>query len=177
MYSISFLTLNTLILVGLFVVSVIAPLVQILLLGSVEKNAETISDTFLQYALFLNIGCAFIVGFAGQLLYGSEIARCVGWPTSPFQYELAFSEFSLGVMGLLSALFDYQFWLATIIGVSIWLWGAAGVQLYYALSTGTLATVDFGTWWNILLPFWLSFLYVLSLCYTEKKVKIWFLPG
>lgn len=177
MYTISFLTLNMLILIGLFVVSVIAPLVQTLLLAPVEKDAETISETFLQYALFLNIGCAFVVGFAGQLLYGQEIARCVGWPASPFQYELGFSELALGVMGLLSALFDYQFWLATIICASIWLWGTAGVQLYYVLSTHSLAAVDFGTWWNIALPLWLGFLYTLSLCCTNKKVKFWFLAA
>jgi hypothetical protein len=178
MYMLSFLTLNMLILIGLFVISVIAPLVQVLLLAPVEKDTEIISETFLQYALFLNIGCAFVVGFAGQLLYGQEIARCVGWPASPFQYELGFSELALGVMGLLSALFEYQFWLATIICASVWLWGAAGVQLYYVLSTTqSLAAVDFGTWWNIALPFWLGFLYVLALYCTKKKVKHWFLPA
>jgi hypothetical protein len=178
MYAMSFLTLNMLILIGLFVVSVIAPLVQTLLLAPVEKNAEAISETFLQYTLFLNIGCAFVVGFAGQLLYGQEIARCVSWPASPFQYELGFSELALGILGLLSPLFTHQFWLATIICASVWLWGTAGVQLYSVLSaTHSLAAVDFGTWWNSALPFWLGFLYTLSMMYyTEKKVKLWFLP-
>ncbi|MCQ8904725.1 MAG: hypothetical protein NQU45_03285 [Methanothermobacter sp.] len=54
------------------------------------------------------------------------IATYIEWPTgSPFQLEVAFANLSFGVLGLLSWKFRGEFWMATIIGFSVFYLGAA----------------------------------------------------
>jgi hypothetical protein len=158
---ISFMNLNMIVSLVLFVISVSIPFFVIMFSDkhySFVQNAEL----FLKYALFFNVGCLFITGFAGQLLYGLEISSCIGWSWSPFQYELAFSELALAVLGFLSPIFYREFWLSTIIGSTVWLLGASGVHIYsiYAGNTEIL-NAAFTIGWNIFIAVWLVGLYFL----------------
>jgi hypothetical protein len=171
----SFIAIDIVISLMLFVISILLPLIHILLLHQGERYLVNIQELMLKYALFFNIGCLFVVGFAGQILYSREIASCVAWQWSPFQYELAFSELALGVLGLSCTLFNHHFWLATIIGSCVWLLGAAGTQLYDKLLHGTTAVAgaNFVISWNIFLSIWLIALYVLFYKSTKLKVSEW----
>lgn len=156
----SFMCLNTVLSLVLFGLSLIFP-VAIIALG-VGYTHRYIPALLLKYALFFNVGCLFITGFLGQILYGPEIAACLAWSWSPFQYELAFSELSLGALGLISPIFHKEFWLATVIGSSIWLLGGSGVHLYYLLIEGNSAILhaSFVIGWNIFITLWLIGLYI-----------------
>lgn len=153
-----FMILNMILLVLLFLLSLLAPLVHTLFFS--RNNTESIQEMLLKYSLFFNIGCLFIIGFAGHFLYPKEIAQCLSWNWSPFQYELSFSELALAILGMSCSIFNYQFWLATIIASSIWLLGASGVHIYYDLISGTvISNGAFVVYWNIFIVFWIIGLY------------------
>lgn len=169
----SFMNLNMILSLLLFGASLLFPLIHIFF-SPKSKRFEGISELFVSYALFFNVGCLFILGCAGQLLYGREIAACIGWSWSPFQYELAGSELVLGVLGLLAPLFQRQFWLATTIGASIWLFGASIVHLYYLIALGDMLILNasFVIAWNIVIALWLIALYMSHAKPLTKLFKI-----
>ena len=71
-----------------------------------------------------------IFGFTGHFFKSDEVAKGIGWPTgNPFQLEIAFANLAFGIMGILCIWFHGDFWLATIIGKAIFLWGAAYVHI------------------------------------------------
>lgn len=158
---ISFMSLNMILSLFLFFMSLIVPFLQIIL---VDKRCalQDIPEMMLKYSLFFNVGCLFIMGSTGQFLYGQEISSFIGWSWSPFQYELAFSELCLGILGLLSPLFNKEFWLATIIGSAVWLLGGSAVHLYYLFSQGNEAILNasFVIIWNIFIVLWLVAFFV-----------------
>ena len=154
------MSLNMILSLALFFLSIAIPFF-VVIIGDIKSTFKYVPELLLKYALFFNVGCLFIAGFMGQLLYGHEIAACLGWSWSPFQYELAFSELCLGVLGLISPIFGREFWLATVIGSVIWLLGGSGVHLYYLIFEGNTALleVSFVIGWNICLSLWLIGLY------------------
>ncbi len=168
----SFMNLNMVLSLVLFSLSLLFPLFVIMLWG-VGYTAKYIPALLLKHALFFNVGCLFMTGFMGQLLYGPEIAACLAWGWSPFQYELAFSELCLGVLGLISPIFYREFWLATIIGSTVWLLGGAGVHLYYLMIEGNKAILNasFAIGWNIFIAFWLIGLYIAVLMTSRQTTR------
>ncbi|MBN2586695.1 MAG: hypothetical protein JXA64_01265 [Candidatus Fermentibacteraceae bacterium] len=81
---------------------------------------------FLFAFIVSNIGLQGIFAFIGHFFRADEVARGIGWPTgSPFQREIAFANLSMGVLGIMSIWFCGYFWLAAIIGRSVFSWGAA----------------------------------------------------
>ncbi len=157
----SFMNLNITLSLLLFFASVIIPFCQIIFVDKYFRF-QNVPEILLKYALFFNVGCLFIVGCAGQFLYGPEIAAGVAWSWSPFQYELGFSELGLGLLGILSPLFKRGFWLATIIASSVWLIGGSAVHLYsyYVYGNTAIESAMFVIIWNIVITVWLIGLYV-----------------
>lgn len=157
----SFMNLNMVLSLVMFGLSIVVPLFVVVFEGQTLKIKD-IPGLLLPYALFFNVGCLFFSGFMGQFLYGPEIAAGIGWSWSPFQYELAFSELGLAVLGLISPLFRKEFWLATIIGSVVWLIGGSVVHLYYLLVLGNeaIAHANFVIVWNIFIALWLIVLYI-----------------
>jgi hypothetical protein len=164
--SISLETINIILSVSLFSISVIIPLVHMSMLSRTSCIFSGLQEIVLKYSLFFNIGCSFLIGFAAHFLYPLEMAACTGWSESPFQYELGFSELALASMGFLCALFNYEFWLATIIASSIWLLGTASVQLVQG-------GIAFGPCWNIVIALWHMGLYCLFYKTTQRTIKQW----
>lgn len=155
---ITIITLNMILSIGLFIASLVAPLLVVFFAGK-KFNYEKIPTLLLAYSLFFNVGCLFFSGFLGQLLYSYEIVSSLGWYWSPFQYQLGFSELSLAVLGFISPLYKREFWVATIIATVIWLFGAAGVHLYHLWGSEHMAASRFVIGWNIFLGIWLLGLY------------------
>lgn len=173
----SFMNLNMILSLTLFFSSLFFPIMHVILAPK-GARLDGIPEMFLKYSLFFNVGCLFILGATAQFLYAPEISGCIGWSWSPFQYELAFSELALGILGLLAPIFYREFWLATIISASVWLVGASLVHLYYLVSLGNLAILNasFVIGWNIVIALWLMCMYTaLAKPLTKffKALDIW----
>jgi len=158
MATVSIMGLNIYLSLILFILSFITPFIHQVFFN--KNNNETVLTLLLKYSLFFNIGCLFFSSALGQLLYPRTIALELGWAFSEFQRELAFSEISVGILGLICNLFDYHFWLATSISAVIWLIGSAFSYLYYGIiyNSSMFSTGAFVIYWNIFIAAWITLL-------------------
>ena len=78
----------------------------------------------------LPLGLTLIFTFIMLAFFPDHTAKILGWPISPFQYQLACANLGFGVISILSCAASYEFRLATVIGVASWLWVAAAGHIY-----------------------------------------------
>ena len=103
----------------LFLAILVAVLITVLRKGRLVDNLY-------KYLLVLCVGLSGIYGFTGHFFVPDLVAESIGWPSgNPFQQEVGFTNLSFGVLGLLSFRYGSDFRLATVIGYSIFLLGAA----------------------------------------------------
>jgi hypothetical protein len=89
-------------------------------------------ETFLLYSLIFNVGfVGFFFGFIPHVFFADYAAALIGWPGgSHFQYEVGFHDGAWGILGFLCIWIRGRFWLATGIGWSFFLLGAAYGHLH-----------------------------------------------
>jgi hypothetical protein len=86
-------------------------------------------QSFLLAFVISNVGLQGIYSFLGHFFRSDQVADEIGWPKGNlFQKEVAFTNLSLGVLGILCIWLDGNFLLATIIARSVFTWGAAYVH-------------------------------------------------
>ena len=79
-----------------------------------------IIETLLMYFLVINIGISGLYAFVGHAFSSKKVAEYIGWPSgNPFQFEVAVTNLSFGLLGILCIWFRDGFWIATAIGYSI----------------------------------------------------------
>jgi hypothetical protein len=96
-----------------------------------DKQARTgrrVVEICLLYMLAIGAGVSSLLAFGAHAFFPDITARQIGWPTgSPFQFEVAMANLAFGVLGILCIWLRNSFWVATIIGFSIfWLGDAYG---------------------------------------------------
>ena len=95
--------------------------------------------------LVIGAGVSGMVAFVGHAFYADSIARSIGWqPGSPFQFEIAVTNLSYGVLGLMCIWIRGPFWLATGVGNSVLLLGCNYGHLYDAFAKGNYALNNYG---------------------------------
>lgn len=103
-----------------------AALTLLVAVGQIISARTPLVETFLLYFLVIDTGLASLFSFIGHAFRSEKVAKYIGWSTgSPFQWEVAVSNLSYGVLGVLCFWLRGDFWLATIIAVSVFLLGAA----------------------------------------------------
>lgn len=91
-----------------------------------ERTAEYVWGVILTYALFFNVGLSGLMGFFAHAFRPAETAALIGWPAgNPFQFEVACANLAFGALGVLCISLRGTFRLATIVGYSVFLVGAA----------------------------------------------------
>jgi hypothetical protein len=87
-------------------------------------------ETLLVYFLVINVGISALFAFIGHAFSSKKVAEYIGWPAgNPFQLEVAVTNLSFGILGILCFWFRDGFLLATVIGFSIFAFGAAFVHI------------------------------------------------
>lgn len=113
----------------------------------------------------------FAVGFTGFYTFAIEVfypelsAATLGWQASQFQFEVGIADLSFGLLGLLSFKASYSFRLATVIGVTIWLWGCAAGHLEQVIVNQNYSMGNVGSW------FWLDLFIPLLLIMCMNRLK------
>ncbi|MBB6306312.1 DUF6790 family protein [Xanthobacter tagetidis] len=81
----------------------------------------------LVYAFVLDVGMVgFFFGFVPHVFFADEAAKLIGWaPGSPFQFEVGLHDGAWGLLGFLCVFIGGGFWLATALGWSFFMLGAA----------------------------------------------------
>lgn len=131
----------------------------------VSKEPRTplrIVRLFLLYQLVFSVGLSSLLAFIGLMFMSDFVALYTGWPACPFEKQLANVNLGYAVLGILCIWKGDEFWLATIIGISIWLVGDGIGHLADAILHGNYAPGNIGVplYTDIIVPLVLIALYV-----------------
>jgi len=111
-----------------------------------DRSPGKIGRIYLSYLLPLSVGIGGLFSFVGHTMRADEVARSIGWPAgNPFQFEVAVTNLSFGILGLLCVRFRDGFWMATILGYGIFLEGAACVHIHEILKAGNWSINNAGS--------------------------------
>ncbi len=112
--------------------------------GKLQDGTEVLR-TLLTYLLVLGIGVSSWWGFVGHYFMSDTVAASVGWDTgSPFQLELAFYHLGFGIVGLMCLWFRDDFWVAALVPVCVFAFGAASVHIAEYVRHGNTAPGNWG---------------------------------
>ena len=107
------------------VLTVIAASIHLIASSQLRAGWKTVATILLRYMLLINVGLEGFLSFYAHAFMADQIARSIGWAPSPFQYEVAIANLAVATLGVLCWWFDGQFWFATIVATTVWLWGDA----------------------------------------------------
>lgn len=89
-----------------------------------------VAETLLVNFLVINVGISGLYAFMGHAFSSKKVAEYIGWPSgNPFQLEVSVTNLSFGILGVLCIWFRDNFWIATVIGFSVFAFGAAYVHI------------------------------------------------
>jgi hypothetical protein len=98
-----------------------------------DKQPRTrvrVAQIFLLWFLVITVGVSGVFAFIGHTVFADATAQSIGWPTgNPFQSEVAVANLSVGILGILCYWMRGNFWIATVIGFSVWWLGDAVVHI------------------------------------------------
>ena len=141
----------------------------LLVIAEIVQFAQHGSDgwepALLRNSLVFLVGVPGIVGFSGHVFAADQVAESIGWPKgSPFQFEVGMANLSYGVLGIACSWIKGDFWTATVIGYSVFLWGDAIGHVVQMVKEKNFAPGNAGTvfYLDILVP---AALYVLLFTY------------
>jgi hypothetical protein len=98
-----------------------------------DKQPRTrgrVAEIFLLWLLVVTVGLVSVVFFIGHTVFAESTAAGIGWPAgNPFQSEVAVANLTIGTLGILCYWMRGNFWIATVIGFSVWWLGDAVVHI------------------------------------------------
>lgn len=123
------------------------------------------SEIVFRWIALFALGFTGIYAFIMHAFYPDLAATNIGWKPSPFQFEVALADLTIGVLGILSFLASYGFRLATVIASICFLWGAAAGHINQMIVTNNYALGNSGSW------FWMDILIPLILLVCIIKLR------
>ena len=129
-------------------------------------------EVILLYQLIFNVGFAGLLAFVGLAFMPKLVADYLAWPACPFEHELANANLGFAILGILSIWIRGNFWVAIVIGLSIWLLGDAIGHLIHVFAYDNFAPGNAGAplYADIFVP--VALLILLFLYYLfGKRVK------
>jgi hypothetical protein len=111
-------------------------------------------EALFKWFLFFSIGVTYIYNAIFHVVFHETAARFIGWADSPFQIELGFASFGMGLIGLIATWRSFDMRLAAILGPASFLWGAAFVHIHSMIAEQNFAPGNAGIifWSDILIP-------------------------
>ncbi|HUU24478.1 MAG TPA: DUF6790 family protein [Methyloceanibacter sp.] len=123
--------------------SVVLPLLH-LALTRAPRTKTRVVRILLLYALVIDVGVmGFVFGFIPHVFFPDQAAKMIGWSPSPFQFEVGVHDGAWGVLGFLCIWLGGLFWLATGLGWSLFMLGAAGGHIYQTVTAANYAPYNF----------------------------------
>lgn len=149
---------------------VIGLLCSLAVLGRTSRpwQKSQILEAFFSYFILFNIGVGYINNFVMHTFFADMVAEFIGWPNSPFQYEVGFASLGFGIVGFMAFRGGLGLRAAAVVGPMCFLWGAAGVHIQDMMRTHNFAPGNAGVvfWTDIFLP-----IIGLALLYEQYKLE------
>lgn len=106
-------------------------------------------NVYLLYLLVAGVGMVGAIGFISHVFFPNQSAAMIGWaPGSPFQFEVGCHDGAWAMLGFLCIYHRGNFWLATGLGWSFFMLGAAFGHIYQMFINNNFAPYNAG----IILP-------------------------
>lgn len=142
------------------------------------KTSLRIVELFLLYQLVFSVGLISLLAFFGLTFMPEFVAKYSGWDHCQFQQQLANVNLGYGVLGILCIWKRNDFWLATILGLSIWLLGDAMQHIYHMIyyHNYTEGNAGLTLYTDILVPLELLILYA-AYKYLQKHENVDHISG
>lgn len=106
---------------SMYVFSLLGPLIHWLRLDKNQRSQAKVIELLLLYQLVFSVGATSLLAFIGLTFIPEYVASYSGWPTCPFQQELGNVNLAFGILGFMCTWWRGSFWLATVLGFSIWI--------------------------------------------------------
>ena len=120
------------------------------------RTTTTTTGAVLDYFILFSIAVSYTWNAVVHSIFGDFSAKVIGWAQSPFQLEVAFASLGFALVGFLA--FPRRrgllVKLAAVLGVTPFLWGAAGGHIYQIVVNDNHAAGNAGAilWTDLLLP-------------------------
>jgi uncharacterized protein DUF6790 len=136
-----------------FVISVAASLIAIARLPRPFPPGAVV-EKLLFWHLLVALGATYLYGAVCHLFFGAMTASFIGWPDSPFQFEVGIANLAFAVMAIIAAFASLTARSITIVGSAVFLLGAAAGHIYQMVTTHNFAPGNAGVifYTDILLP-------------------------
>ena len=130
-------------------------------------TAPVVTEALFKWFLFFSIGITYVYNAVFHVIFHQMAAGFIGWADSPFQIELGFASFGMGIVGLIASWRSFDMRLAAILAPTFFLWGAAGVHVRSMITEHNFAPGNAGIifWSDIIVPvigfvfLWLQYRY------------------
>jgi hypothetical protein len=107
---------------ALLVIGVMVSLFAIRRLPEPVSPARVI-EALLAWFVFFNIGVSYLCNFIEHAFFGATSAQLMGWPDSPFQFEVAAASLSFAAVGFAAAFGSFEMRLLAILGPCVFVLG------------------------------------------------------
>jgi hypothetical protein len=118
------------------VVGLIVSLVAIRRLPEPVSPARVI-EALLAWFVFFNIGVSYLSNFIEYAFFGAASAQLMGWPDSPFQFEVAAASLGFAAVGFAAAFRILEMRLLAILGPTVFVLGDVYAHVRPHLTTYT----------------------------------------
>jgi hypothetical protein len=107
-----------------------------------------------RWTSLLAAGVVGVFTFYTHVFMAERSAQQIGWPTSPFQFEVGIADLVQGVLGVLAFRASHGFRRATTVAVAVWLWGDAIGHVRQMIVADNFAPGNAGPWFwsDVLVP-------------------------
>ena len=116
-----------------------------LVIDKEPRTMHRVIGVFLLSFLMISIGISSLISFVGHVFFADRTAALIGWTAgSPFQQEIGFANLAIGVLGITCFWLRRNYWVATVVMATIFLWGAAYVHILDIMVNGNYAPGNAG---------------------------------
>jgi hypothetical protein len=98
----------------------------------------------LRYVFIFLVGLMGLWAALGHIVFPARVAQAIGWPTSPFQFEVGVANLGIGLAGLYAAFRSFEARLATNLVLACFLIGAGVGHLRDIVTAGNFAPGNAG---------------------------------
>jgi hypothetical protein len=105
---------------------------------------RVVIEKLLAWHVFWAIGVGYLYNFVMHVIFGELSARYIGWPDSPFQFEVGTASLGFAVVGFLAAFRSFDLRLAAIVGPAVFTLGAAAGHIYQMITAHNFAPGNAG---------------------------------
>ncbi|MFZ0215174.1 MAG: DUF6790 family protein [Candidatus Dormiibacterota bacterium] len=101
-----------------------------------HRSGPRIVELLLLWLFGITMGAVGLFAGLGHTVFAQQTAASIGFPpNNPFQWEVAWADIALGVLGLI-CIRRRDFWWPTAIANAVFLWGAAWGHIYQLVVNG-----------------------------------------